>query len=289
MTDPRTGDKEKTDRTSTGERIAKVMARAGLCSRREAERWIAAGRVKVNGRVLTSPAVTVAPGDAVLVDGKPLPQAESARLWRYHKPPGLVTSHRDEQGRRTVFDALPDGMPRVISVGRLDVNSEGLLLLTNDGELARKLELPATGWLRRYRVRVFGRVTQEELDALKEGVEVEGVHYGPISARLDRQQGGNAWLTMSLREGRNREVRRVLTWLGYKVNRLIRVSYGPFQLGDLKPGAVREVPPRILRDQLGPSGTEVAGEKGRKPKAKTRPRRKGAKPGSAGCKRSART
>ncbi|MFP3944058.1 MAG: pseudouridine synthase, partial [Alphaproteobacteria bacterium] len=178
---------------------------------------------------------------------------------------------------------------RVISVGRLDVNSEGLLLLTNDGELARKLELPATGWLRRYRVRVFGRVTQEELDALKEGVEVEGVHYGPISARLDRQQGGNAWLTMSLREGRNREVRRVLTWLGYKVNRLIRVSYGPFQLGDLKPGAVREVPPRILRDQLGPSGTEVAGEKGRKPKAKTRPRRKGAKPGSAGRKRSART
>lgn len=284
MTDPHTDSKEKTDGTRTGERIAKVMARAGLCSRREAERWVSAGRVSLNGRVLTTPAVSVGPDDTVLVDGKPLPQAESARLWRYHKPAGLVTTHRDEQGRRTVFSALPKDMPRVISVGRLDVNSEGLLLLTNDGELARKLELPATGWLRRYRVRVFGRVTQEELDALADGIEVEGVRYGPIEARFDRQQGGNAWLTLSLREGKNREVRRVLTHLGYKVNRLIRLSYGPFQLGDLKPGAVREVPPRVLRDQLGPTGTAMEGEKGkRKPKARPAHKKAAKLPARAGA------
>jgi len=232
-------------------RIAKAIARAGLCSRREAERWISQGRINVNGRVLATPAFEVGPKDKVLVDGKPLPSAEPPRLWRYYKPRGLVTTHADPQGRPTVFENLPEGLPRVISVGRLDFNSEGLLLLTNDGALARHMELPATGWLRRYRVRAHGRVMQEQLEALKGGVEIEGVRYGPVEASLDSVQGANTWLTMALREGKNREVRRILAHLGLEVNRLIRISYGPFQLLDLKPGEAELVKRRVLADQLG--------------------------------------
>ncbi len=234
-----------------GERIARRLARAGLCSRREAERWIAAGRVAVDGKVLSSPAVLVGPASAILVDGHPLPAAERTRLWRYHKPAGLVTSHRDPQGRPTVFGALPKVMPRVISVGRLDLTAEGLLLLTNDGALARRLELPSNGWLRRYRVRVHGAPEPENLARLEKGIEVEGVRYGPIKAALDRRQGANAWLTVSLAEGRNREIRRVMEHLGWTVTRLIRIAYGPFQLGLLEHGQVDEVPHRVLRDQLG--------------------------------------
>lgn len=234
-----------------GERIAKVLARAGLCSRREAERWIADGRVAVGGRVLTTPAVTVGVGDVVTVDGRPLPGKEPTRLWRYHKPAGLVTSHRDPQGRPTVFERLPDTLPRVVSVGRLDLASEGLLLLTNDGGLARRLELPATGWVRRYRVRVFGAIDEDRLAALDKGVTIAGVRYGPIRARLDRRQGANAWLTVAITEGKNREVRKVMEHLGLTVNRLIRVAYGPFQLGHLARGAVEEVPGKVLREQFG--------------------------------------
>jgi 23S rRNA pseudouridine2605 synthase len=237
--------------TDAGERIAKRIARAGLCSRREAERWIAQGRVAVDGETLTSPAVTVTAANRVTVDGEPLGAAEATRLWRFHKPPGLVTTNRDPQGRPTVFDRLPDHLPRVLSVGRLDLNSEGLLLLTNDGGLARYLELPATGWKRRYRVRVHGRVQESDLAKLAGGIEVEGVQYGAIEAALDRQQGANAWLTMSLREGKNREIRRVCEHLGWTVNRLIRTGYGPFQLGALKAGEVAEVPDKVLREQLG--------------------------------------
>jgi 23S rRNA pseudouridine2605 synthase len=232
-------------------RIAKAMARAGLCSRREAERWIVEGRVRVNGRKLTTPAFEVSAKDEVLVDGKPLPSPEPVRLWRYHKPRGLVTTHKDPQGRPTVFAALPPELPRVVSIGRLDFNSEGLLLLTNDGALARHLELPATGWLRRYRVRAHGRVAEADLAAIKDGVEIEGVRYGAIEATLDSVQGANAWLTIGLREGKNREVRRILSHLGLEVNRLIRISYGPFQLLDLKPGAVEPVKRRVLAEQLG--------------------------------------
>jgi 23S rRNA pseudouridine2605 synthase len=232
-------------------RIAKAMARAGLCSRREAERWIADGRVSVNGTVLKTPAFEVSARDKVLVDGRPLPAAEPVRLWRYHKPRGLVTTHADPEGRPTVFDNLPPDLPRVISIGRLDFNTEGLLLLTNDGTLARHLELPSTGWLRRYRVRAHGRVTQADLDKLKDGIEIEGVRYGPVEATLDTMQGGNIWLTLALREGKNREVRRILESLGLAVNRLIRVSYGPFQLLDLEPGRAEQVRRRVLADQLG--------------------------------------
>ncbi len=243
-----------------GERIAKVLARAGLCSRREAERWIAAGRVAVDGETLTSPAVAVTGGRRITVDGRPLPAPTPARLWRYHKPPGLITSHRDPQGRPTVFECLPDTLPRVVSVGRLDITSEGLLLLTNDGGLARALELPATGWVRRYRVRVFGPVDEARLRALENGLTVAGVAYGPIRARLDSRRGGNAWLTVSLTEGRNREVRKVMEHLGLTVNRLIRVAYGPFQLGGLKRGQTAAVPAKVLREQVGPL---AAGLKGR--------------------------
>lgn len=238
-------------RTGKPMRIAKVMARAGLCSRREAERWIADGRVAVDGEVLTTPAVTVGADNAILVDGQPLPDAAPARLWRYHKPTGLVTSHSDPQGRPTVFDRLPETLPRVISVGRLDLNSEGLLLLTNDGELARRLELPETGWTRRYRVRVHGRPEEKKLKALEKGVTVSGVSYASIKAVLDKQQGANAWLTVSLEEGRNREIRKVMEHLGLEVNRLIRLAYGPFQLGNLGKGEVGEITGKVLKEQLG--------------------------------------
>jgi len=233
------------------ERIAKTLARAGLCSRREAERWIAAGRVAVDGAVLTSPAIDVGDANAILVDGKPLPAREVTRLFRYHKPAGLVTTNKDEKGRPTIFDRMPPGLPRVVTVGRLDLNSEGLLLLTNDGELARELELPARGWPRRYRARVHGAVTPAQLQALENGVRIDGIEYGPIEATLDRVQGANAWLTMSLREGKNREIRKVMAHLGFDVTRLIRIAYGPFELGDLPRGAAAEVPRRILRDKLG--------------------------------------
>jgi 23S rRNA pseudouridine2605 synthase len=243
--------KPQTAAPSDSMRIAKAIAHAGLCSRRDAEAWIAAGRVAVNGQVLTTPAHVVKPGDTIIVDGKPLPQAQEVRLWRYHKRRGLVTSHKDPQGRKTVFEALPPELPRVVSVGRLDINTEGLLLLTTDGALARHLELPSTGWLRRYRVRAHGRVTQEALDALRKGVTIDGVHYGPVEARIDREQGSNIWLTLALREGKNREVKRLAEHLGLTVNRLIRVSFGPFALGDLAEGAVEEVKRRVLADQLG--------------------------------------
>lgn len=234
------------------QRIAKAMARAGLCSRREAERWIADGRVSVNGRVLTTPAIEVAAGDKILVDGKPLPGIEPARLWRYHKPKGLVTTHSDPQGRPTVFEKMPPELPRVVSVGRLDFNTEGLLLLTNDGALARHLELPANAWVRRYRVRAKGRVTTADLEALKAGVEIEGVRYGPVEATVDSTQGANMWLTIAIREGKNREVRKILANLDLTVNRLIRISFGPFQLLDLAHGAVELVKRRTLVQQLGP-------------------------------------
>ena len=249
-----------------GERIAKVMARAGLCSRRDAERWIAQGRVKVEGKVLTSPAVTVMPGARILIDGKPLPAIEPPRLFRYHKPRGLMTTHKDPQGRPTVFERLEGELPRLISIGRLDFDSEGLLLLTNDGGLARRLALPATGWVRRYRARVHGAVDPARLAALAKGTTVDGIAYGPIKATLDRQKGENAWLTLALAEGKNRELRRVLEHLGWPVSRLIRVSYGPFQLGHLPRGTVEEVPRKIMREQLGQllgEGPETSGAKRR--------------------------
>jgi 23S rRNA pseudouridine2605 synthase len=242
-----------TDRqvTNPAERIAKRIARAGLASRREAERLIEAGKVRVNGKVLTTPAFTVSDKDTVEVNGQPLAAKEAPRLWRYHKPPGLVTSHRDERGRRTVFDALPDTLPRVISVGRLDITSEGLLLLTNDGELARQLELPSTGWSRRYRARAYGKTTQDALDRLKDGIEIDGRRTGPIEATLESARGDNVWVEVMIREGKNREVRRALETLDLQVNRLIRTSYGPFQLLTLQRGAVEEIRRKQLRDQVG--------------------------------------
>ena len=234
-----------------GERIAKVIARAGLASRREAEDWIAAGRIAVNGEVIRSAALNVTERDKISVDGEPLPQRERTRLFLYHKPRGLLTTHSDPQGRPTIFQKLSKGLPRLISVGRLDFNTEGLLLLTNDGELARVLELPATGWLRRYRVRAHGAITQDKLDALRQGITISGIHYGAIEAALERVQGSNLWLTFAIREGKNREVRTVLAHLGLEVTRLIRVSFGPFQLAELAEGAVEEVKTRVLREQLG--------------------------------------
>jgi 23S rRNA pseudouridine2605 synthase len=255
--------KDTVEEAPRPERIAKVLARAGVCSRRDAERWIAEGRVMVDGAVLTTPAVAVSAANEIRVDGKPLPARERTRLWRYHKPPGLVTSHRDEKGRPTVFEALPEGLPRLISVGRLDLNSEGLLLLTNDGSLARRLELPSTGWLRRYKVRVHGTVAPEQLATLEKGIVIEGVSYGPIRAEFERQQGSNAWVALALREGKNREVRRVLEYLGLQVTRLIRLSYGPFQLGNLARGTIAEVSGKVLNEQLGRGEIRAAASRGK--------------------------
>ena len=255
-----------TEPSPPGERIAKLLSRAGIASRREAERMIEAGRVRVNGAVITSPALNVTASDRVEVDGKPVGAPEPPRLWLYHKPAGLVTTERDEKGRPTVFSALPDDLPRVMSVGRLDLTTEGLLLLTNDGELARFLELPATGWKRRYRVRVHGKIDQAGLDRLAGGIVIDGVRYGPVQARLDNAKGTNAWITLTLSEGKNREVRRLMQHLDLQVTRLIRTAYGPFQLGDLPRGEVKAVPRRVLRDQLGANAVRF-GLTGREPDA----------------------
>jgi 23S rRNA pseudouridine2605 synthase len=248
---------ERMSEPHQGDRIAKVIARAGLASRREAEQWIAAGRVCVNGVAISSPALNVTATDRITVDGNPLPQRERARLFLLHKARGLVTTHSDPEGRPTIFAALPKSLPRLISIGRLDLNTEGLLLLTNDGELARTLELPQTAWLRRYRVRALGRVTQDALDKLSNGVTVKGMRYGPVEASLDREQGANVWLTIGIREGKNREVRNVLEHLGLKVNRLIRTDFGPFSLGEIERGDVEEVPVERIRAALGDLAKDV--------------------------------
>ncbi len=268
-----------------GERIAKFLARSGIASRREAERLIEDGRVKVNGTILKTPAFKVTKKDVVLFDNQPIAEKEPPRLWLYHKPAGLVTSHKDEKGRATVFDSLPKALGRVISVGRLDLTSEGLLLLTNDGSLARALELPSTGWVRRYRARAFGTVTQEQLDDLKNGIDIDGISTGPIDAELERQQRGNAWIQVSLKEGKNREVRRALNELGLEVNRLIRISYGPFQLGGLKKGETQEVKNRILRDQVG----HLVDIPAPKPTASTKPENKPKRGTHASAKRFSKT
>jgi 23S rRNA pseudouridine2605 synthase len=290
---PRASDREAGKESSkAAERVAKALARAGVASRREVERLIAAGRVALNGQVLTTPAVKVEPGDILTVDGAVVSDAEPVRLFRFHKPVGLVTTHKDPHERPTVFDALPKGLPRLISVGRLDINSEGLLLLTNDGGLARALELPATALVRRYRVRAHGRTSQEKLDALKDGITVEGVHYGSIDAKLDKAkegpQGANLWITVTLTEGKNREVRRVMEAIGLQVNRLIRLSYGTFALGTLETGEIEEVGPRVIREQLAQHIAPANLPKGDRPmlaKIATSARRRGAdgrqKPGSA--------
>jgi len=252
------------DHKPGGERIAKVIARAGICSRRDAEKMIAEGRIALNGETVGSPALNVGENDVVSVDGKPIGEAEPARLWRYHKPTGLVTTHKDPQGRPTVFANLPKQLPRVVSVGRLDFNSEGLLLLTNDGDLARRLELPAQGWTRRYRARLFGKVSQADLDKLATGVTIGGVKYGPVIADLERAKGVYSWATVSLREGKNREIKRLMESLGLKVARLIRVQFGPFHLGQLEPGQVEEIPAKLWREHLG------IGRKKRTPKEDVR-------------------
>ncbi len=251
-----------------GDRIAKVIARAGVASRREAERMIEAGRVAVNGKKIERAALNVTDTDKITVDGRDLKAPEPPRLWLYHKPTGLVTTNRDEQGRTTIFDELPEDLPRVMTVGRLDLNSEGLLLLTNDGALKRKLELPSTGWLRKYRVRIKGRPTDTTFEPLRKGLVIDGEKFQPMTVTLDRQQGANAWATVGIREGRNREIRRAMEAVGLSVNRLIRVSYGPFQLGTLKTGAVEEIRPRILRDQLGMSEEKEAAKPGKSAKPK---------------------
>jgi 23S rRNA pseudouridine2605 synthase len=233
------------------ERLAKFMARSGLCSRREAEEYIKQERVSVNGETISSPAFNVTGEEKILFDGEKLPSVDKTRLWLYHKPAGLVTSHKDERNRATVFDHLPAGLPRVISVGRLDLNSEGLLLLTNNGELSRELELPQNAWSRRYRVRVHGKVDGAKLKDLEKGVTIDGVPYGKILATIDSQNGTNSWLSVTLTEGKNREIRKVMKFIDLEVTRLIRVSYGPFQLGSLKKGEVREVAGKVLKEQLG--------------------------------------
>jgi len=242
--------KEKAPKVASGERLAKRIARVGLCSRREAERWIETGRVCIDGKIIKSPAVNIMDSQRITVDGKVLPAAAPTRLWYYHKPRGLVTTHRDPQGRPTVFGHLPSVLPRVVSVGRLDLNSEGLLLLTNDGELARHLELPSSGWQRHYRVRAFGKLEPAFLDRLAKGIIVDGTRYGPIQAMVTRKQGANVWLSVSLVEGKNREIRKILEHLGLKVNRLIRVSYGPFRLGRLPRGGVKEIPKKLIAEVL---------------------------------------
>ncbi|GGD26576.1 pseudouridine synthase [Sinisalibacter lacisalsi] len=260
--------------TPKGERIAKFLSRAGIASRREVERMIEAGRVAVNGKTIASPALNVTATDKIDVDGKAVGAPEPARLWLYHKPQGLVTTAKDEKGRNTVFAALPEDMPRVMSVGRLDINSEGLLLLTNDGAIKRRLELPSTGWLRKYRVRVKGAPKDEDLVPLRKGIVIEGERFQPMSVTIDRQQGANAWLTIGIREGRNREIRRAMEAVGLTVNRLIRVSYGPFRLGELKPGAVEEVKARVLRDQLGlDDGGDKTGTALKSPRDARKPKR----------------
>ncbi len=267
------------DTPRAGDRIAKVLARAGVASRREAERMIEAGRVRVNGDQISSPALNVTPQDVILVDGNPVSEPEPARMWLYHKPSGLVTTTRDEKGRGTIYDDMPADMPRVMTVGRLDLNSEGLLLLTNDGGIKRKLELPSTGWLRRYRARVNGRPEDKTLEPLRRGITVDGERFQPMEVTIDRQQGANAWLTVGLREGKNREIRRAMEHVGLSVNRLIRVSYGPFQLGELKAGAVEEIRRKIVRDQLGmeietPVGTAKAKPKPANRFSKKRPQKR---------------
>lgn len=256
---------EKTDHP--GERIAKVLARAGVASRRDSERLIGEGRISVNGRVIDSPALNVTDRDVIEFDGQPIAKPEATRLWRFHKPTGLVSTTRDEKGRSTVFDALPDDLPRLLTIGRLDINSEGLLLFTNDGALKRKLELPSTGWSRKYRVRINGNPSEDDLSPLRQGITVDGEKFRPMAVSLDRHQGANAWLTMSIKEGKNREIRRALGEIGLKVSRLIRVSYGPFQLGDLKEGDIEEVRPRVLREQLGIQPEDPSASKGKAKKA----------------------
>jgi 23S rRNA pseudouridine2605 synthase len=266
-----------------GDRIAKVLSRAGVASRREAERMIEAGRVSVNGKRITSPALNVTPSDRILVDGQPIQEAEPPRLWLYHKPAGLVTTNADEQGRKTIFDDLPEELPRVMTVGRLDLNSEGLLLLTNDGGIKRKLELPSTGWLRKYRVRINGRPKETDFEPLRKGLVLDGEKFQPMTVALDRQQGANAWLTVGLREGKNREIRRAMEAVGFNVNRLLRVSYGPFQLGDLKPGEVEELRRRVVREQL---GLELGEDQPAKPKRAGRGRGPVRKPAGPAAPRS---
>lgn len=257
--DPKTSAPGDTQPAVESGRIAKILARAGVASRRDVERMVAEGRIRVNGKLLESPAIVVSLSDRIEVDGEEIAGIERTRLWIYHKPAGLVTTNRDPEGRKTVFETLPKHLPRVLSIGRLDINTEGLLLLTNDGGLARTLELPETGWLRRYRVRAYGDIDQARLDTLKDGIAVDGVLYGAIEATLDRKQGHNVWITMGLREGKNREIKNVLSALGLDVNRLIRISFGPFQLGDIREGDVVEIRSRTLREQLGPRLIEESG------------------------------